>query len=466
MAAVAGRLTASVSPPTSPTNSSIKKCRRERSGIRSCLKIPRQLSALTAALFLLILSSAGLAQGKNDERQWNSAENSGSRVELEDYLRKFPQGRYRSQAIDRLLDLGLGTASSASLGDDEAAWGRLGEQSSRADVEDYLRRFPQGRHRSAAIDRLLNMGTQVAALAPVKPPATRPSSRPKPAPPAIGKWQHGQSLRDCNTCPELVVLQAGSFRLGSPSNESGRWSDEGPAITVSLRRPLAFGKYEVTRGQYARFARATSRSAGTCQPPAGLANPDAKLELSWKEPGFRQSDDHPVVCVNWQDAQAYAAWLSRETGKRYRLPSEAEWEYAARAGTDSARFWLAGYDTACGFANVADRAAARVFKDWTAAPCDDGQVFTATAGSYRANGFGLHDMLGNVWEWVGDCWNDSHEAGDPHVARFSGDCGRRVIKGASWISIERLVRIAARGADKPEARTIGTGFRVVRELEP
>lgn len=407
-------------------------------------------------------------------QRWQLLERSSSRAGLEGYLKQFPQGRYRLQAIDRLMDLGPAGAGSVNLpaqGGDATAWSLLGDDASRSDLEDYLRRFPRGQHRSAAIDRLVAMGPQLAALAPIKPPVPKPAAKPRrksTAPPKskYGQWQHGQALDDCTYCPKLIVLQAGSFRLGSPSDEPGRWSDEGPAVTLSLRRPIAMSVNEVTRGQYARFSRATSRAPGACQPPAGLGDPNAQLDLSWREPGFQQSDDHPVICVNWEDAQAYVAWLSRETGKRYRLPTEAEWEYAARGGTAAPRFWRADYSSACSFANVADRAAAQVFKDWNAAPCDDGQVFTAAVGSYRANGFGLHDMLGNVWEWVGDCWNDSHEPGDPHVARTGGDCSRRVIKGASWISIERLVRIAARGADKPAARTIGTGFRVVRELEP
>ena len=436
-------------------------CPPDRPATRLC-----RLSLLAIAA-LLCLGSVALAQGKNDERRWQALQQSDSRSELEGYLQQFPRGRFRGQVIDRLLNLGPGTAVAGNEG---PAQEELSEQAGRAELEDYLRRNPQGRHRSSAIDRLLAMGPQMAALAPVKPAEVTPQPRPRrqqaPKVLNLSKWQHGKTIRDCDDCPELVVLQNGSFLLGSPADEAGRWGDEGPAATISLRRPLAMGRHEITRGQYARFARATGRAAGVCQPPAGLANSDAKLSLSWREPGFTQTDRHPVVCVNWDDAQAYVAWLSQQTGKRYRLPTEAEWEYAARAGTAAARFWLAGYETACRFANVADRAAAQVFKDWDAAPCDDGQVFTAEVGSYQANGFGLYDMLGNVWEWVGDCWNDTHDHGDPHVARFSGDCGRRVIKGASWISIERLVRIAARGADKPDSRTIGTGFRVVRELEP
>lgn len=453
-----------------PGHPSINACRHE-----SALHAPIANRIVATALLVLSAMAVPLtAEAQSERQRWQSLQSSTSRGDLENYLRQYPKGQFRLQVIDRLMDLGPpGAAVASSPGDanEQAAWAKLDGQVSREDLEDYLRRFPRGQHRSAAIDRLVAMGPQVAALAPIPSPLPRASSKPRQSAPAMPKrdysqWQHGRSIRDCSDCPQLIVLQSGSFRLGSPPNEAGRWDDEGPAVTISLKRPIAISVNEITRGQFARFSRATGRNPGTCQPPAGIGDPNAKLDLNWREPGFKQTDDHPVICVSWEDAQAYAAWLSRETGKRYRLPTEAEWEYAARGGTAAARFWRADYATACRFANVADRAANRVFSDWNAAPCDDGQVFTAPVGSYAANGFGLHDMLGNVWEWVGDCWNDSHEAGDPHVARFSGDCSRRVIKGGSWISIERLVRIAARGADKPVSRTIGTGFRVVRELEP
>ena len=440
------------------------------------MTLGKRMTLISSAGFIAVLAlltgvQAANAQNASDDRRWQTLKEGSDRSGLERYLRDFPNGRHRSAVIDRILDIGpVSPAEASARSADETDWKKLGANAGRADLEDYLRRHPQGQHRSTAIDRLMAMGPQVAALAPVKPPATSPARKPRPRtqapmPPAVTKWQHGQTVRDCSDCPEMVVLHPGTFRLGSPSDEPGRWSDEGPAATVLLRHPVAIGKYEITREQYEDFAQATGRAAGRCLPPSGLVAPGTKLTLTWKEPGFKQTDDNPVVCVNWSDASAYAEWLSSKTGKRYRLPTEAEWEYAARGGTQSARFWLAGYENACSFANVADRAAARVFKDWDAAPCDDGQVFTAKVGSYKANGFGLHDMLGNVWEWVGDCWNDTHQPGNPHEARTTGNCERRVIKGGSWISIERLVRIAARGADKTEARTIGTGFRLVRELE-
>lgn len=456
--------------PASRPDSITNRRRREIGRRRSRLTI----GVITLISCLLSVTQPAAAQNQADLQRWRTLETSSSRADLESYLKQFPQGRYRLQVIDRLMDLGPGQsagANSTAEAGDTAAWSRLGDDAGRAELEDYLRRFPRGQNRSAAIDRLIAMGPQVAALAPVKPPEPRSTAKPRrksaaPPKPKYSRWQHGQTLSDCTYCPQLTVLRAGSFRLGSPPDEPGRWSDEGPAVTISLRRPIAMSINEITRGQYARFSRETNRAPGACQPPAGLGDPNAKLDLNWREPGFKQTDVHPVICVNWEDAQAYVSWLSHETGKRYRLPTEAEWEYAARGGTAAPRFWRADYSSACGFANVADRAAAQVFKDWNAAPCDDGQVFTAPVGSYRANSFGLHDMLGNVWEWVGDCWNDAHEPADPHVARTGGDCGRRVIKGGSWISIERLVRIATRGADKPASRTIGTGFRVVRELEP
>ncbi|MEE8502787.1 MAG: SUMF1/EgtB/PvdO family nonheme iron enzyme, partial [Kiloniellales bacterium] len=146
------------------------------------------------------------------------------------------------------------------------------------------------------------------------------------------------TFKDCDTCPEMVVIPAGSFTMGSPASEKGRYNKEGPQHRVSIPRSFALGKYEVTKAEFAAFVHETGRDAQGC-----LIRDDGKWKdddsKSWRNPGYTQSDSHPVVCVNWDDAKAYARWLSRKTGKEYRLPSESEWEYAARASTTTARYW-------------------------------------------------------------------------------------------------------------------------------
>ena len=174
-----------------------------------------------------------------------------------------------------------------------------------------------------------------------------------------------------------------------------------------------------------------------------------------------------MVCVNWEDAQAYVRWLSTETGERYRLPSEAEWEYAARAGTTTRRHWGNDPDEQCAYANGADRTAKRRFDGWTVADCTDRVLWTSPAGAFAANGFGLHDMLGNVWEWVEDCWHDDYDDAprDGSAWTRGGDCSRRVLRGGSWGGGPASLRSGLRLIDDAGARFDNYGFRVSRTLD-
>ena len=276
----------------------------------------------------------------------------------------------------------------------------------------------------------------------------------------------GRVFRDCDGCPEMVVIPAGEFRMGSPASEEGRYDDEGPLRRVAVE-PFALGRSEVTRSEYAAFVTATGRGSGDgCRVFTGGEWSD-NAAASWREPGFAQGGDHPVVCVNWRDAQAYAAWLRDETGKSYRLPSEAEWEYAARGGTTTARYWGAGSDDQCGYANGADATAKSRFNGWTVAGCDDGAIWTASAGSYGANDFRLFDMLGNVLEWVEDCWHEDYRGApsDGTAWTSGGDCGRRVLRGGSWLLHPRILRSAARIWYTTGLRGDSAGFRVARTLD-
>ena len=196
----------------------------------------------------------------------------------------------------------------------------------------------------------------------------------------------GETFRDCPDCPEMVVIPSGSFMMGSPESETERWEDwEGPVHRVSVRQPFALGRHEVTRGQYAAFVRATGRKqADGCWYWDAEGEANEGKRRNWRSPGFSQTERDPVACVNWDDAQAYVKWLSKKTGHAYRLPSEAEWEYAARAGTKTARYWGASADDACGYANGHDRTGKRVNKfDWTIHACDDGYAQTAPVGSFK-----------------------------------------------------------------------------------
>jgi formylglycine-generating enzyme required for sulfatase activity len=167
-----------------------------------------------------------------------------------------------------------------------------------------------------------------------------------------------------------------------------------------------------------------------------------------------QTNNDPAVCVSWYDAKAYVDWLSRRTGKSYRLLTETEWEYTARAGTRTARWWGDDPAKGCDAANVADLSAKDRFTDWEVANCRDGALFTSPVGSYRANGFGLYDMLGNVWQWVEDCAPDG---------RSEATCSQRTMRGGSWHSNPRYVRSAVRRVDAAESGYAAYGIRVARD---
>jgi formylglycine-generating enzyme required for sulfatase activity len=222
--------------------------------------------------------------------------------------------------------------------------------------------------------------------------------------------------------------------MGSPSDEAGRGSDEGPQHRVSVAA-FSLAKTEITRGQFAAFVNDSGHDAGDqCWTFEG-GKYEERSGRNWRNPGYSQRDDHPVVCVNWQDAQAYTQWLSRKTGQNYRLPTEAEWEYAARAGNNTARPWGDSASQACGYANIMDSTGKAQVPGvtWEVHNCTDGHAYTAPTSSFTANAFGLHDMIGNVWEWTEDCYHDNYSGAPSDGSAWSGgSCEKRVLRGGSW----------------------------------
>jgi formylglycine-generating enzyme len=264
----------------------------------------------------------------------------------------------------------------------------------------------------------------------------------------------------------MVVLAPGSFVMGTTDKDADRWDDvrESPARTVTLRRPFAIGRLEITRAQFRAYAEDVAFNEKGCSEWGGTAwNRDAGRD--WRDPGFAQRDDEPVVCVSWVDAKAYAAWLARKTGRSYRLATEAEWEYAARAGSVTSRYWGEAAADGCVYANIGDRSVTRLGMTEGLARCDDGYTRTAPVGSFKPNAFGLHDMLGNVWEWTEDCWQPGY-IGAPvdGSARVDGACSIRVPRGASWNSHYRNVRSANRGSYEAAGRYTHIGIRVVSDV--
>ena len=296
----------------------------------------------------------------------------------------------------------------------------------------------------------------------------------------------------------FVRVPAGSFRMGSdesvdalaaayPLMERQRFellSDEAPVHTVRIRRAFYLGQTEVTVGQFRRFIEASgyrpeSEADGTggygynpAYDPAKTARGDAfegrDQRYSWRNPGFAQGDDHPVVNITWHDAHALAAWLSSTEGHRYRLPTEAEWEYACRAGTRTRYPHGDDPEGLARHANTFDEDAAPYWPRWAAQAVKghDGHAFTAPVASYPANAFGLHDMVGNAWEWVSDWHGDTAYAEsqrDDPQGPAQGSV--RVRRGGSWHTWPLYARCSYRNWNAPDTRYTLVGMRLLREVD-
>jgi formylglycine-generating enzyme required for sulfatase activity len=277
-------------------------------------------------------------------------------------------------------------------------------------------------------------------------------------------------FKECDICPEMVVVPTGRFTMGSPDGEKGRHASEGPQRDIAVAA-LAVGKFQVTVDQFAAFVAETGHDAGAkCWTMEGSRLAD-RAGRSWRNPGFPQGGTHPAVCLSWNDAKAYVDWLARKLGKGYRLLTEAEWEYAARARTEPGaypRYWFGDNERdLCRHSNGPDQAAKGKnppLKPWPFAACNDGYPYTAPVGSFVANPFGLHDMAGNAWQWTEDCLRTGGVA--PTDGSTSGDCNRRRLRGGSWFFHPADLRAASRSQDTVDYRSGTVGLRVGRSLAP
>ena len=293
--------------------------------------------------------------------------------------------------------------------------------------------------------------------------------------------KHPRTFRDCAGCAEMVVVPGGSFTMGSASDDPTADALEQPAHRVNVRR-FAAARFDVSVAEWRAFARATNRPTTSGCQWTGKDGPDAEEAASWEDLGFSQSLRDPVVCVSWQDAKDYAGWLSRKTGKNYRLLSEAEWEYASRAGVQSAYRWKPG--TSHEFANHGSEECCGGL-----AKGRDKWVNTSPGGAFPTNALGLSDMNGNVMQWVEDCFAPSYAetprdgsanvesvplntTGDLNDLNGTMTCDYRVLRGGDWAQQARWIRSAARSFAPPPGpgprldnyRSGGAGFRVARDL--
>jgi formylglycine-generating enzyme required for sulfatase activity len=333
-------------------------------------------------------------------------------------------------------------------------WDSIKESKQVTDYEAYLQTYPNGRFATLARARIAGLQAQAPKPQAAPPPeqarksvagkgkAERPKpaahARPEPgatapapateAPPAGAAVATGQEVTDCPGCPVLVSLPASAFTMGSNSSDPS----EKPAHRATIKAPFAIGKYELTVEQWNKCV-----AAGACQ-PAGTDGSAPK--------------DAPVRDVSWDDAQRYLKWLSTLTGKSYRLPTEAEWEYAARAGT-STRYWW-GDQMSKGKANCKECG-----DPWSAqAP--------ASVGSFAANPFGLYDTAGSVWEWVADCWHNNYKGAPADGSAWDEpNCRVRVIRGGSWRDGAAYMPSSTRFKYDASVRYSQNGFRVARDVQ-
>ena len=273
----------------------------------------------------------------------------------------------------------------------------------------------------------------------------------------------GREFRDCENCPAMVVLPPGSFNMGSTGGEM----DERPQHRVTIAEPFAVGKYEVTFGEFEAFVRETrhdmaeNRKGFLGLPAAEACSSQRRFidsSISWRDPGYPQEDRSPAVCVNWNDANAYVKWLSRKTGKPYRLLSEAEWEYAARATTTGAFHFGETIST--------DQANYNNLHDGGSSAGSANRRRALKVGSFASNEFGLHEMHGNVLEWVEDCWHDDYVGApvDGRAWTVGGDCTIRVARGGSWFNPAGYLRSAFRNGMEANKRFTHFGFRIARPI--
>ena len=345
-------------------------------------------------------------------------------------------------------------------------WNEVKSKGTRTYYEAYVKQYPKGKYVALARIELRNIADQDTASKPPvsgNAPASATASSipvPIPVPPKHDSVEThpGKVFKDCKECPEMVVVPTGSFQMGG--NDVG--DDAKPVHAISVRG-FASGRYPVTKAEFAVFVRAKNYKTEAEQGD-GCYGWEAgtwkkSTSFNWRNVGFTQGEDHPVVCVTWNDAQAYALWVSQSSGKTYRLLSESEREYSTRAGTQTAYSWAGP--------------ASHEYANYGKAPCCGPQTqgrdrweFTAPVGQFPANAFGLFDMHGNVWDWVQDWYHDNYNAAptDASAWEVGGEQKHRVRRGGSWFNDAPDLRSASRGKGTPSSRDCDVGFRVARSM--
>ncbi len=416
-------------------------------------------------------------QRKRDVEAWRKADAAATIDAFRKYLRDFPAGQQADTATKRISllieakrkrDLAQRSAREAreARERDDRAWTEARRSNVLEKYRNYLQRFPNGQHRQDARAKITELDVaqrrrEEADRRRKEEAARRREEKQRRAqgriPVAVNqrsgadkvRWLkpgngRSESFKECRDCPTMVVIPAGKFKLGSPGGETDRDPDEGPRLNVTMSKPFAVGKFEVTFAQW-----------DACVDDGGC-NTYKPSDQEWGR------ERHPVINVSWYDARSYAAWLSKKTGKPYRLLSEAEWEYTARAGTDLAFWWGRALN---GRQANFDRSTSRGNAGSSTAPRR-----TAPVKSFHANGWGLYDVHGNVWEWVADCWYANYSAkfkSDRRAGKpaLGSNCKLRVMRGGGWNSPAKSLRSANRAHFVAKNDFFNLGFRIARTIK-
>jgi len=316
-----------------------------------------------------------------------------------------------------------------------AYWESIKDSANAEDYKSYLKKYPNGQFADLAKRRALNppkpATTSIASIVPA------PTTKPEPSPGAVA----GKVWKEPLTGMEFVWIPKGCFQMGSPKSEQWRRDNEHQHQVCVDGYWLS--KYEVTNTQYRMF-----------KPAHDSGN---------YEGNNLNGDTQPAVNVSWNDAVAFTEWLSQKTGKRFKLPTEAEWEYAARAGIQTTRYWGDDDANLCRHANIADRTGKAIasMASYAYDGCDDGYKVSAPVGRFAPNSFGLHDMLGNVWEWTASPYDKTYAGGEKRAASLS-EGGKRVNRGGSWTNAPSVVRAAYRSFSSPGDGYYLLGLRLAR----
>jgi len=351
----------------------------------------------------------------NETALWTEAQKGNSKDDYDAYLSQYPKGKYIALAKSRIKKL-QDDAQAAAEQQEQQAWQAAQDENSEASYTRYLKGYPNGRYAGLAKARQEKLKNDVAAKEEAE------------------LWNKAESGNDksaveayLNKHPSGRYVAAASEKLKAIREEEAK----GPAMVRIPGKNYEMGKYHVTRGEFAKFASETGYDAGNSCYVWGGAKWDNRSGSNWRNPGFTQDDNHPVACVNWHDAQAYASWLSKKTGRQYRLPVESEWEYACYGGSQTEY---------CGGGNI----------DAVAWYDGNSNKTTHPVGQKQANGYGLYDMSGNLWHWMENKYDNEHDW--------------RAIRGGSWFNVPQYVRAASRSGGEPAKRSNLIGFRLARTL--